>query len=94
MCAASAWFGFAIQCDKRRIDAFIQHGKRSGLYPIDVQTFTELGQAADDKLFRTVLPYSHRVLYSLLPEKSNMCITTICKLDFMIGFYLIALINL
>ena len=72
MYAASAWIGFASQSDKRRIDAFIQRGKRSGLCPADLQTFTELGQAADNKLFRMVLFNSNHVLHSLLPEKSNV----------------------
>ena len=72
MYAASAWIGFASQSDKQRIDAFIQHGKRSGLCPADLQTFTELGQAADNKLFRTVLFNSNHVHHSLRPEKSNV----------------------
>jgi hypothetical protein len=70
--AASAWFGFASQSDKRRIDAFIQHGKRSGLCPVDVQTSTELGQAADNKRLQTILSNSNRVLHSLLSEKANV----------------------
>ena len=49
-----------------------QRGKRSGLCPADLHTFTELGQAADNKLFRTVLFNSNHVLHSLMPEKSNV----------------------
>jgi hypothetical protein len=69
--ALNAWFGFATQSDKRRITAFSQRGKRSGLCP-DIQTFTKLGQAADNKLFRMVLSNRNRVLHGLLPEKSNV----------------------
>jgi hypothetical protein len=72
MYAASAWIGFASQSDKRRIDAFILRGKRSGLYPADLHTFTELGQAADNELFQTLLFDSNNIIHSLMPDESNV----------------------
>jgi hypothetical protein len=69
---ASPWIDFASQSGKRHIVAFIQRGKRYGLCPADLQTFTELGQAADNKLFRTVLFNRNHDVHSLMPEKSNV----------------------
>jgi hypothetical protein len=41
------------------------------LCPADLQTFTELGQAADNELFRTVL-FNSNILHGLMPEKYNV----------------------
>jgi hypothetical protein len=65
--------------------------------PIPVTVLTELGRAVDSELFRMILAYCNHVLRSLLPEKlknPTYFITITCVLDFMIGFCLIALINL
>jgi hypothetical protein len=78
--AAIVWFGFASQYDKGRIDAFMRRVKRSDLCPVDVQTFTELGQTADKKRFRKVLSNSSLVHHSLCLENLTCLITITCVL--------------
>ena len=70
MYASSAWSGFTTQTERSRIDAFLQRGRCSGLCPADVKNFQELCNAADDKLFKTVLINRHHPLHGLLPDKS------------------------
>jgi hypothetical protein len=52
----------------------------------DLQTFTELGQAADNELFRTVIFNSNLLLHSLMPEKSNVSHYHNLRIDFTIDF--------
>jgi hypothetical protein len=68
--ASSAWSGFTTQTERNRIDAFLQRERRSGLCPADAKNFGELCNAADDKLFKTVLSNRHHPLHILIPEKS------------------------
>lgn len=71
MYASSAWSGFMSQTDRQRIDSFLQRGKRCGFCPADVQDIETLCQAADDKLFKSVLINSNHLLQRLLPDRSE-----------------------
>jgi hypothetical protein len=55
----------------QRINTFLRRGVKCGLCPPDIQTFEELCQAADDKLFKTVLIKNEHVLHKLLPPQRN-----------------------
>jgi hypothetical protein len=92
MYAATAWIGFVPQSDSGAL--MLSFSVESEVASALLTTFTELGQAADNKLFRTVLFNSNHVLHSLMPENSNVFHYHNLRLDFTIDFYLIALINL
>jgi len=51
MYASPAWWGFA---DKQRIEAFVRHGVRLGLYQADDPTPAELSADNDDNLFECI----------------------------------------
>ena len=70
--AASAWWGFANHADLERINAFLRRGMKCGFCPPETQSFEELCQAADDKLFKTVLTNNNHVLHQLLPPQRNV----------------------
>ena len=69
--AASAWWGFASQTDLQRINAFLRRGIKYGLCSPETPTFEELCQAADLKLFATVLANTNHVLNKLLPPQNT-----------------------
>ena len=70
--AASAWWGFANPEDLQRINAFIRRGVKCGLCPPEIPSFEELCQAADFKLFKTVLTNNNHVLLNLLPPQRSV----------------------
>ena len=53
--AASSWWGFATADDRKRLQAVISRGIRSGLCEQHHKTLEELVQEADDKLFTNVI---------------------------------------
>jgi len=64
--AASSWWGFATADDRKRLQAVIRCGIRSGLCGQHHKTVEELVEEADDKLFTNVT-YNKHVLHSTLP---------------------------
>ena len=64
--AASSWWGFATADDRKRLQAVIRRGIRSGLCEHQSKTVEELVEEADDKLFTNVT-YNKHVLHSTLP---------------------------
>jgi len=69
--ASSAWWGFTTASDRQRLEASLRRAQRSGLYPTDKPTLTQLAEDADNTLFRTIIYSEHHVLHSLLPERTN-----------------------
>jgi hypothetical protein len=78
MYASSTWWGFISQTDRQRTESFPQSGKHSGYCPADVQNFETLCQAADSKLFKSVLINSNRLFFRdfFLMGPRHCCITT------------------
>ena len=70
--ASPAWWGFARQQDKNRLQSIISRMIRRGYLPIDNPTFDQLCHKADTGLFTAVLNNPGHVLHKLLPpRKSN-----------------------
>ena len=65
--AAPAWWGFATQADRARIETYIRKSVKFGYYTPDGPTAADLVSKADNTLFRRATAGSH-VLKSLLPE--------------------------
>ena len=65
--AASSWWGFATANDRKRLQAVIRCGIRSGLCEQHHKTVEELVEEADDKLFTNVTYNKQHVLHSTLP---------------------------
>jgi len=53
--AASSWWGFATADDRKRLQAVIRRGIRSGLCQQHHKTVEELVEEAGDKLFNNVM---------------------------------------
>ena len=68
--ATSAWWGFAYRPDLQRLNSFLNRGVKCDFYPTDTPSFVELCEAADRKLFQSVLYIKNHVLYPLLPTVS------------------------
>ena len=67
MYAASSWWGFATADDRKRLQAVIRRGIRSGLCEQHHKTVEELVEEANDKLFTNVIYNKQHVLHSTLP---------------------------
>jgi hypothetical protein len=101
MYAASAWWGFANLTDLQCINAFLRRGVKCGLCPPDIQTFEELCQAADDKLFKTVLNNNEHVLHKLPPQRNafncynirNSCMLTSVQILMFLAFCRVLSLN-
>jgi len=65
--AASSWWGFATANDRKRLQAVICRGIRSGLCEQHHKTVEELHEEADDKLFSNVMYNKQHVLHPTLP---------------------------
>jgi len=65
--AASSWWGFAAADDRKRLQAVIRCGIRSGLCEQHHKTVEELVEEADDKLFTNVKCNKQHVLHSTSP---------------------------
>jgi len=64
--AASSWSGFAMTDDRKRLQAVIRRGIRSGLCEQHHKTVEELVEEADDKLFTNVMYNKQHVVHSTL----------------------------
>jgi len=73
--AASSWWGFATADDRKRLQAVIRRGIRSGLCEQHRKTVEELVEEADDKLFTNVMYNKQHVLHSTLPGTTDTKIT-------------------
>ena len=70
--AASSWWGFATADDRKRLQAVIRRGIRSGLCQQHHKTVEELVEGADDKLFTNVMYNKQHVLHFLVPRTQNI----------------------
>jgi len=74
MYAVSSWWGFASAADRRRLQALLQRGIRSGLCSPETPNLTELAESVDDTLFHRIMHKQVMVrvvlydLYHLLTE--------------------------
>jgi len=66
--AASSWWGFATADDRKRLQAVIRRGIRSGLCEQHHKTVEELVEEADDKLFTNVMHNKQHVLHSTIHD--------------------------
>ena len=69
--AASSCWGFATADDRKRLQAVIRRGIRSGLCEQHHKTVEELVDEADDKLFTSVMYNKQHVLHSTLPGTTD-----------------------
>jgi len=66
--ASPAWWGFATESDKHRIEAFVRHGVRLQLYGATDPTPTQLAEEADKTLFGSITRNQQHDLNCLLLE--------------------------
>jgi len=80
--AASSWWGFATADDRKRLQAVIRRGIRSGLCEQHHKTVEELVEEADDKLFTngTSGCTLQTTLVSLVKTTSKILLTCVVKL--------------
>jgi len=67
MYASSAWNGFITEIDRKRVDAFLNRAKKCGFCSPELQTFSEMVNEADQRLFYYIRYNSHHALHELLP---------------------------
>jgi len=71
MYASPAWWGFASDGDRDRIEAFVRKTKRFGYLPPTAPSAAELSDRADTNLFKAVRTDSSHVLHDLLPPTTS-----------------------
>jgi len=64
--AASAWRGLTKTSDRQRINSVTDRARRLGYCSLDLATFDELCDIADDELFGKVVQWRRHVLHTLL----------------------------
>ena len=69
--ASSAWWGFASEADRNRLEAFLRRSVRLGYRDPSARSLSELCELADQKLFASISNNSSHLLYSLLPPKCS-----------------------
>jgi len=67
----SSWWGFATTDDRKRLQAVIRRGIRSGLCEQHHKTVEELVEETNDKLFTNVMYNRQHVLHSSLPGTTD-----------------------
>jgi len=66
----SAWWGYATNDDRNRIEAVIHRGVRASLYPADSPAAAaQLVENYDDTLFAHIINSQHHVLHKFLSPK-------------------------
>jgi len=68
--ASSAWWGFATNTDRQRLQVFIRRSHRNRFVSPSVPPLDELCRASDDKLFASITNNREHVLHELLPPQS------------------------
>ena len=58
------------QTDVQRVDTFFRRSKCCGFCPADLQSFVEMLEDADDRLFNKINNNEEHVLHCLLPPRS------------------------
>ena len=67
MYASPAWWGYASEGERDRLEGFIRKTKRFGYLPLTAPTAEVMSDRADDGLFRAVRSNASHVLHALLP---------------------------
>ena len=80
--ASSAWWGFTTASDRQRLEASLRRAQRSGLYPTDKPTLTQLAEDADYTLFRTIITPS--ITFYTASYLSELTTHTILDLELII----------
>ena len=70
MYASSASNRFITETDRKRVDAFLNRAKKCGFCSRQLQTFCEMVNEPDQRLFHNMRYNSHHVLHELLPPIS------------------------
>jgi len=63
--------GFTSAADRRRMEALVKRGVRSGLCAADTPNLTELSESSDDALFNRILSNQDHILFPLLPDERD-----------------------
>ena len=71
MYASPAWWGFASEGGRDRVEAFIRKTKRFGYLPPTAPCASELSDRADETLFNATRSDIHHVLHDLLPTTTS-----------------------
>ena len=66
MYASSAWNGFITETDRKPVDVFLNRAKKCGFCSPELQTFSDMVNEADERLFHNIRYNSHHVLHELL----------------------------
>ena len=80
--ASSARWGFTTASDIQRLEASLRRAQRSGLYPTDKPTLTQLAEDADYTLFRTIITPS--IMFYTVSYLSELTTHTILDLGLII----------
>ena len=67
--ASPAWRGFVSAAALERVDGFLRKSMKAKFYPSSSPMFTELCEACEDKLFRSIMDNNMHPLHYLLPPK-------------------------
>ena len=67
--ASPAWWGFVSAAALERVDGFLRKSMKAKFYPSSSPMFTELCEACEDKLFRSIMDNNMHPLHHLLPPK-------------------------
>ena len=62
--AASAWNGFITETDRKRVDAFLKRSKKCGFCSPELQTFSDMVNEADQRLFFNIR-YTTRTMFCM-----------------------------
>ena len=68
---AQAWWGFANQSDRSRIEAFLNKSKRLNFCSHNCKTFSKLVEDSDNALFQKIICDVQNPLHHLLPPKTE-----------------------
>ena len=71
MYASPAWWGFASEGDRDRIEALVRKTKRFSYLPLTAPGAGEMSERADENLFKSVRTDSRHVLHNLLPAPTS-----------------------
>ena len=65
--ASPAWWEFALECDKERIESFVRKSKRFGFCVPQTPSASEINAKQEAPLFRKIVADPQHVLHHLLP---------------------------
>ena len=69
--ASSAWWGFANQADRNRLESFLRRSERLGYREPARKTLSDICDLADSNLFNSIKNNESHLLYPLLPPKRS-----------------------